>query len=174
LALFGLFASSFKFEREEEMKHFYIGLWAAALLALFSIAAPAQAQTTAATRAVHSPRYDASKEITLNATVTSVVEKASAGMVAGSHLMLATHSGVIDASLGSFALRGKDALSFTSGKQVKVTGANMTMRDKEVFVVRTVQMDGHVYNIRNERGFAFKNPGRNTAATRTQTKGGWL
>jgi len=85
-------------------------------------------------------------------------------------VMLSTRAGVLDGSLGSFALRGKEALAITTGKQLKVTGAMMEMRGKEVFVIRTVEMDGHVYNIRNERGFALEHPARNISAE-TETKG---
>jgi len=145
----------------------YPGLWAAALLAMFSIApAPAAAGTTA----VHSQRYDASKEVTLQATVANVVEKTSQG-IGGAHLMLETRSGVLDGSLGGFALKGKDALSFSAGKQIKVTGAKMMFAGKEIFVIRTVEMGGRTYNIRNERGFALQHPGRNISAT-NETKGG--
>jgi len=146
----------------------YPGLWAAALLAMFSIApAPAAAGTTA----VHSQRYDASKEVTLQATVADVVVRATVEMYPGSHLMLHTGSGLVDASLGSFALAGKDALSFTPGQSIKVTGIKMEFNAKEVFVIRTIEMDGRVYNIRSEHGFALKHPGRDLSAAAV-TKGG--
>ena len=80
--------------------------------------------------------YDVSKEVTLTGTVSSVLHQPAPGMTWGSHLMVETVFGRLDASLGRFGLEGKGALSVTLGQQIELTGVMKTVRDKEVFVVR--------------------------------------
>lgn len=98
------------------------------------------------------PFYDIAKEVTITAQVSTVLERPAKGMMLGSHLMLSTGSGSIDASLGKWALAGKGAASFAPGEPVEVTGVMKTIRDKQVFVVRTVKGNGKVYAIRNKQG----------------------
>jgi len=126
------------------------------LLALVCLALPTSAQTNSAV-AIHAGpmSYDVSKEITLNGTVSSLLAKPEPGMVMGAHLVIATSSGPVDASLGWFALRGKDALSVSSGQGVAVTGVMKTINNRQVFLARTVKVDGHVFTIRNEHGLAL-------------------
>ena len=153
------------------MKHLLGGLCALALLTLISPLAT-QAQTGAMETRHAAPYYDVSKEVTLTGTVSSVVTKPSEGMIAGSHLLLATKSGAVDASLGSFGLEGKGALSVTEGQQIEVTGVMKTLRDKQVFVVRTVKAGGQVYLIRNEHGIAVSPRARERAGQKTGFEGG--
>ncbi len=120
-------------------------------LLLASLAVPLWAQLTPKTR----PYYDITKEITLTGTVSSVFKRATAGMIPGSHLLLTTDSGGVDASLGRWGLEGTGALSVAAGEQVEVTGVMKTLRDKEVFVARTVKMGGRVYTMRNAHGISL-------------------
>jgi hypothetical protein len=116
---------------------------------LFAIAAvPMKAQLARKSR----PYYDITKEVTLSGTVESVVITPTEGLTNGSHLMLETASGKLDASLGKWGLAGKGALSVSAGQEVEVTGVMKTVKEKEVFVVRTVKADGRVYTIRNQYG----------------------
>jgi hypothetical protein len=145
------------------------------LLALSLFALPIYAQTAAVTtRTAVPPRYDITKEVKLSGTVSNVVKAPTREMkmVAGSHLIVATKSGEVDAALGQFAMRGKGALSVTPGQQVEVTGVMKTLKGKQVFVTRLVQADGHTYTIRNEHGFLRAHQSREggTAAS----KGGQL
>ena len=95
-------------------------------------------------------RYDVSKEVTLSGTVSSVPHKPAPGMIWGSHLIVETAFGRLDASLGRFGLEGKGALSVTPGQQIELTGVMKTVCDKEVFVVRSVKANGKTYTMRNE------------------------
>jgi hypothetical protein len=149
------------------MKRLFAGLCAMALLFLISPQPLAQAQTTAETRAAGPFSYDISKEVTLNGTVSSVLTGPSPGMIMGSHLLLTTSSGPVDASLGMFAMRGKGAVSVVVGQQVEVTGVMKTMNGKQVFLVRIVKAGGQVYTIRNERGFPIPPQARESASQTT-------
>jgi hypothetical protein len=113
--------------------------------------------------------YDVRQEVTLTGTVSSVLEKAAPGMIWGSHLVIDTLSGKVDASLGRWGLVGTDALRVTPGQQVEVTGVMKTFNEKDVFLVRTVKVNGRAYAIRNERGVAISPQSRRIAAERGET-----
>jgi len=145
------------------MKRLFAPLCALALLFLISPQPLAQAQTAAGeTRAAGPLNYDVTQEVTLNGTVSSVL---------GSHLLLATTSGAVDVSLGRFGLRGKGALSVAAGQQIEVTGVMKTIKDKQVFLARTVKVGGEVYTIRNEHGVPLSPHARERASGKTAQKG---
>jgi hypothetical protein len=157
------------------MKRMLQSLGFVTLLALMLNAGPAHAQTTAAANAPTVPlRYDVSKEVTLNVTVQSLPAKSSHGFTKTSGLVLQTTSGTVQGSLTQFTLSGKEALSITAGEHLRVTGVmTTTMQDKQVFLIRTIQIDGRTYAIRNDRGFPLEHPARNVVTT-TESKGGQL
>ncbi|MFY9703173.1 MAG: hypothetical protein WAK02_13540, partial [Terriglobales bacterium] len=77
------------------MKRLCASLYALVLLSVLSSLPPTQAQSSPAeTRAIETrtmePYYDIAKEVTLTGTVSTVLTRPSAGMIAGSHLVLAT------------------------------------------------------------------------------------
>jgi hypothetical protein len=96
--------------------------------------------------------YDVSKEVTLTGTVSSVLHQPAPGMTWRSHLMVETAFGRLDASLGQFGLEGEGAVSVTPGRQIQLTGVMKTVRDKEVFVVRSVKANGKTLTVRNKHG----------------------
>jgi hypothetical protein len=151
------------------MKHLCAMVCVLVLLSLLSLLAPVLAQT--AERVPGPFSYDASKEVTLSATVLSVLTKPSPGMIMGSHLLVATPSGTVDASLGRFGLLGKGALSVTAGQQLEVTGVMTTVKDEQVFLARTVKVGGEVYTIRNEHGVPVPPQSRQPANGKTAQKG---
>ena len=144
-------------------------------LALLCLALPpryVQAQATAAAIAASSPfSYDVSKEVTLKGTVSSVLATSTRGMVPGSHLLLATPSGPVDASLGTFGLRGKGALSVEAGQQAEVTGVMKTLKNGPVFMARTVRVGKQVYSIRNEHGVPVSPQARDRASRKSTPNG---
>jgi hypothetical protein len=146
------------------MKRWFVGSFTLALLSLIASIPLAQTQTpTVATRTARPLSYDVAQEVTLNGTVSSVLRKPDAGMVMGSHLLLATPSGRVDASLGRFGLLGNDALPVAAGQELEVTGVMKTIKDRQVFLVRTVKAGGRVYAIRNEHGVPVSPPARERA-----------
>jgi hypothetical protein len=157
------------------MKRLFAGLCALVLLSLLLPLPPAQAQTAAAaTRPAGPFTYDVTKEVTLLATVSSVLTKPSPGMIMGAHLLLATSSGPVDASLGTFGLRGKGAPSVATGEQIEVTGVMKTLKNHQVFLARTVRVGGQVYTVRNKHGFSVSPQARERAGRKTAEKGGTL
>jgi hypothetical protein len=151
------------------MKRSSIGILFTILLVSFLVPIQAQtadqspgANTTAAGRLSH----DVSAEVRLAGTVLTVLPKGAAGtgMIAGSHLLLATPAGEVDASLGRFGLQGKEALSLVAGQQIQASGVVKIINGKPVLLVRTVKAGGEVYLIRNEHGFPVSPQARARAA----------
>lgn len=135
-----------------------------------TLAVPLGAQPV---RQSHSTRsfYDISKEVTLSGTVSGVMAKAAPGTMPGPHLLFATSSGQVDASLGKFALQGKNPFSAAAGTTVEVTGVMKTIKAKNVFVARIVKVDGKAYQLRNQYGVSKSPLSRERASQKTAQKG---
>jgi len=144
------------------------GLLAGLLFAILAVPLSAQPATHS------SPFYDVTKEIKLSGTVSSVLAKPLPEMIVGSHLVFATETGVVDASLGRWGLQGKGALSVVPGQQVEVTGVMKTLNGAQVFIARTVKVGGQVYLIRNEHGVSMSPQARDRASQNAAQKAGSL
>ena len=151
--------------------------WGPFVLALCVFALPLHAQTTDSTTKTfpRHPGYDISQEVRISGAVSSVEKKPARGteLMPGSHLIVATSAGEVHASLGKYALAGKSPLSVQPGQQVQMIGVMRTVGERQVFVVRVVQVDGHSYALRNQHGFADPSIARG-GAPKSQTKGGQL
>jgi len=130
------------------------------LISVFSFAAflapftsTARAQSTAAKAAVESRTYVASREVTMQAVVDSVVKAPTSGMAPGGHVILATGSGNLDGSVGPYALSGAKPLSLVPGQRVTVTGVKATFANRPVFLVRSVNTGSETFNVRTKSGF---------------------
>jgi hypothetical protein len=141
-------------------------------MSFFFLQEPAHAQTSPVTTRVAGPfSYDVSQEGTLAGTVSIMLSNPAPGMIAGSHLMLSTSSGPVDVSLGTLALRGKDAFSAQPGQQVEATGVMKTLRDQPVFLARTVKVGDKIYAIRNVHGIPLPPQSRERATPGDARKG---
>jgi hypothetical protein len=151
------------------------GVLLAVAFALCVSVVPLHAQTSdVSTKTANRSWYDMSQEVRVSGTV-SVVEKTPARgteAMIGSHLIVETSAGKVDASLGRYALKGKSPLSLSSGQQVQMLGVMKTIKDQQVFVARVIQVNGHQYTIRNEHGFAYAAIAHGQA--NSGTKGGTL
>jgi len=152
------------------------GLGTLVLAAFVSLALPCNAQTDAAkTQSFVSLKYDISQEVKLSGTITDVVTQLSEGMLSGSHLILQTDSGSVDAQLGGLRLAGRDAVSVAPGERVQVTGVIKTIHDQAVLLTRLIEVNGRVYELRNEHGIYRAHPEGtpvSEAAEATGSKGG--
>lgn len=141
----------------------------------YTSAEPSAAHTNAVREPFVSLKYDISQEVKLSGTVTEVVAQPSAGMLMGSHLNLQTRSGNVDAQLGRLPLTGRDAVSVAPGERVQVTGVIKTINNKTVLLTRLIEVDGQVYELRNEHGIYRPHPERapiSEAAAAAGSKGG--
>jgi hypothetical protein len=146
------------------------------VLNLCPLAVPTTMQTgDATTESAVPPRYDITKEVTLSGSVSRVLKTTTSeiNMLGGSHIIVATNSGEIDAAMGPFATEGDDAINVTPGQRIQVTGVMKTIRDQQVFVTRLVLANGRVYTIRNEHGFPVTS-GPRSGVAKSAAKGGRL
>lgn len=154
------------------MKRQFAGACALTLLSFFFLQGPVHAQTAPVTTRVAGPfSYDITQEVKLEGTVTTVLPHPAPGMIVGSHLLLSTSSGPVDVSLGTLAFRGKDAFSAQQGQQVEATGVMKTLRDKPVFLARTVKVGDKIYAIRNLHGIPLSPQSRERAIQADARKG---
>jgi len=138
---------------EGEMRKVLGGFGLVALVAFSALAVPVMAQKATGVKKAHlTPFYDATKEVTLQGTVENVLRTPSRGMLPGSHIMLATASGVLDTHLGPFAFKGYKPLNVEPGSRVEVVGVMKTIRSNQVFLARKITVGQEEYNIRNEHG----------------------
>ena len=140
------------------------------ILAIFLISSPLPvgAQTApGAAKTAQTSGYQISEEVTITGTVSSVLAKSAPGMMVGSHLLLETRSGPVDASLGRFGLMGNGAPSVAVGQEIEVRGNMKMIKDKPVFLVRTLKVGGEVYAVRNKHGFPVSPQARKRAGQST-------
>jgi hypothetical protein len=128
------------------------------------LAVPFFAQTAGNVR-----RYDVTREITLRGTVSGVLTKPAPGAW-GSHLLIDTMSGTVDASLGRWGMQGKGGLSASVGQRVEVIGVMTTFNGRQVFMARAVEADGKFYTIRNERGTPLSPQARERAVQKGEQR----
>lgn len=142
-----------------------------AVAGLIALVPAMQAQSAKSTRS-SSFSYDASEEVTVCGSVTGVLAKAGAGMMNGSHLLIASPSGATDVSLGPYGLVGKGALSVQLGFQVKAAGVMKTFDGKPVLLARTVAFGDLVYRIRTDHGVALSPTARERVENASTENGG--
>lgn len=143
-----------------------------ALAAISVVAAPLYAGHTAAfKRTVLAPRYEISKEVTMEGTIQELVRKPTAGSMLGTHLMVSTSKGTVDAHIGDFVLRGSNKYSPAVGETVKLVGVMTTINHRNVFLTRTIETGNRTIQVRTARGFLIV-PGAKGRIAQTSATGG--
>jgi hypothetical protein len=122
-------------------------------------------------RTVIAPRYDAAKEITIEGTIQQLVTKPIPGAILGGHLMVSTSSGIVDAQIGSFILRGPQPFALVAGQSVKIVGVMANINHRNVFLARTIETENRTIEVRTARGF-FIIPGTENRNALSPATGG--
>jgi hypothetical protein len=138
---------------------------------LTSLAAPLSAGSKPFKRNTTPPRYQASKEVTMEGTIQGVVKKPTAGAMLGTHLMVTTSKGTVDAQIGDFVTKGSHAFTPAVGQSVKIVGVMTTINHKDVFLTRTIETGNRTVEVRTKTGFLIV-PGVKGHASKTSTMGG--
>ncbi len=94
--------------------------------------------------------YNASREITVTGNVHGI--SVHSKVPSGAHLLITTSQGLIDAHVGSFALRGSQPLSLRPGEHVSVVGVMTWIDGSQILLARTVSTSTKTFVIRNESG----------------------
>jgi hypothetical protein len=141
-------------------------------LVITLLAAPLNAGTTKTfKRTDTAPRYEASKEVTLEGTIQGLVKKPSAGSMLGTHLMVSTSKGTVDAQIGGFVTKGSHAYTPAVGQSVKIVGVMTTINHKEIFLTRTIETGSRTVQVRTKTGFLIV-PGVKGHSPKNQAAGG--
>jgi hypothetical protein len=140
-------------------------------LVITSLAAPLFAGKTPVKRTLQAPAYEVSKEVTMEGKIQGIVKKPTAGSMLGTHLMVSTSKGTIDAHIGEFVVRGSHAYAPAVGQSVKLVGVPATINHKNVFLTRTIETGNRTVNVRTTRGFLIV-PGVKGRMVKTTTTGG--
>jgi hypothetical protein len=168
----GMEISNLSLTRRQVMKRLSSALCTLTVILFISSLRPVQAQTATGVARPAAPfNYDIRDKVTLSGTVTSIVAKAAPGMIGGSHLLLTSSSGRVDASLGRFGLHGSGGVSVSAGQQIEVRGVMRTIKDKPVFLVRTMTVGGEVYTLRNPHGVQLSPQARQRTGQKTGQTG---
>jgi len=139
------------------------------LMAVFALAS--QAQPATGTQRPVMRAYDRAHEVTLNATIQTVVTKPGRGMPAGMHLIVAGPQGITDAHVGPY-LSGATKAALQSGAALQMVGATETVRGRSFFLVRQIVINGRTINVRSANGFLIKGSGVTPAAIKARLNGG--
>jgi hypothetical protein len=129
-------------------------LWSA--LSAVAFAPLAQGQSSTATSAMDqiAPIYDATKETKIQGTIRQI-EAVKTG-VAGTHLMITTQNGAVDAHLGAGPAVDTKRLGLSVGQSVEVTGMMAVIGGSSVFLARTLVVGGHTITLRSEHGIPVR------------------
>lgn len=102
-----------------------------------------------------------SQEITVEGTVQKIASKPPSGTPAGTHLLLSTDQGTLDASVGPY-LAKEVQQNLTSGQPVQIVGLARTSSTGHKYVlVRELVLSGEHISIRNQHGFLVRTKSRN-------------
>lgn len=129
-------------------------LLAAALSFLLWPALPARAQSGSAAAQQAVP-YDISKETRVQGTIQSV-DSSGSHLPVGTHILVQTSDGVVDAHLGPLNKASLDALNLNAGESVTLTGMDQALPGGNVFMVRILTTPSRVVILRNERGYPVR------------------
>lgn len=145
---------------------------AAGLLCL----APARAQNAASSTgtsesASNSFSYDLTKEIKVEGTIAKI-DATSAYAPLGTHILVQTAQGLVDAHLGFGPAAKPDYLGIAEGENVTIVGMVEDVGANSVLLTRILTTASRIFLLRNEHGVAVRAiPRRNSSAIKTQ-KGG--
>jgi hypothetical protein len=159
----------------QKSAHARLGLLLSLLFALLPVPLQAQPLTGSAKQKIPVRGYSREHEVTLNATVQKVVQKAAPGSPAGMHLIVSSPQGDMDAHLGPY-LTEETRQALRQGIQLQMTGVMENAKGKNYFLVRELIFSGRQVQIRTQNGFLVRlhtpRPSRSTSEKNLSQKRG--
>ena len=115
--------------------------------------------------------YDLTKEIKVEGTIAKI-DTTSANAPLGTHILVQTAQGLLDAHLGFGAAAKPDYLGIAEGENVTIVGMMEDVGGNSILLTRILTTPSRIFLLRNERGVAVRAvPRRSSSAIKTQ-KGG--
>jgi hypothetical protein len=156
----------------DQMWRLFLRVLAAGLLC----AAPARAQNAASSTGTsestsNSPSYDSTREIKVEGAIVKI-DTTSANAPLGTHILVQTAQGLVDAHLGFGPAAKPDYLGIAEGQSVTIVGMMEDVGGNSILLTRILTTPSRIFLLRNERGVAVRAiPRRSSSAMMTQ-KGG--
>ncbi len=134
-----------------------LALFASLLILSGVVAVSLYAQTapSRATRNTMVSAYDISKEVKVSGTIEKIDGFGPNGPI-GTHILIQTASGVVDAHLGFGSAASAKNLGISVGQQVTVVGMMETVGNSNVLMARILTTPSRVIVLRNEHGIPVR------------------
>jgi hypothetical protein len=116
-----------------------------------SAAAQSASPSTSARTNTMLPVYDVTKEVKIAGTIQKIDGFGTSGPI-GTHILLETSAGVVDAHLGFGAASSPKYLGIAPGQNVTVTGMMETIGTTNVLMARILTTPRQIFVLRNEHG----------------------
>ena len=123
-------------------------------IGIFSVVAtPAQSVTPSADSSM--TPYDLSKEIKVQGTIQKIETAGTTGPI-GTHILIQTAQGVVDAHLGFGSVATPTNLGVAEGATVTVIGMMQPQGANSVMLARVLTTSSRVFVLRSERGIPVR------------------
>jgi hypothetical protein len=138
-------------------KSLYLALTLGAALALSwgIVLFPVARAQTSSSSSTQSVGYDLSKETQVQGTIQQI-DNSEGRTPLGTHILVETSEGIVDAHLGALNKASFEALSLQVGQSVALTGMQESMDNGSVFLVRLLTTPSRIVILRNERGYPVR------------------
>ena len=98
------------------------------------------------------PQYDPKTEVTLQATVTKIIQIEGRGS-GGTHLVVKSGDETLEVLLGPQSFLADRKYVFAVGDAITVTGARLTRDNRDAILAREIKKGGETMTFRDTKGF---------------------
>lgn len=142
---------------------------------IFILPVNAQTSSAAATSSTQAKTVKTGYDLTKEVKIEGVIEKidaTSANSPMGTHILVQTPQGEVDAHLGFGAAARPTRLGIEEGQTVTVLGMMKNVGETQVLLARLLTTPSHIFVLRNERGIPVRGATNNNASSARTQKGG--
>lgn len=133
----------------------FLGLFALILGTVGTAPTSAHSRSSQAKAGALVPVYDLAKEIKVQGTIEKIDGFGTSGPI-GTHILIQTASGVIDAHLGFGPAASRRYLGISVGESVTVIGMMQRVGSGSVLIARILTTPSHIFVLRNEHGVPIR------------------
>jgi hypothetical protein len=151
----------------------FLPAMAAGLIFILPVNAQTTFQAAASTQEANTLKtgYDLTKEIKIQGTI-SKIDTTGTNAPIGTHILVQTPQGVVDAHLG-FGLSARPGyLGISEGQSVTIVGMNEAIGPNQVLLARLLTTSNRIFVLRNEHGIPVRGVQHNSPLGAKTQKGG--
>ncbi len=115
--------------------------------------------------------YDLTKEVKVVGTIQKI-DTAGDSLPLGTHILVQTLQGVVDAHLGLGQAANPSHLGIEEGQSVTLVGMMETVGSGQVLLTRLLTTSNHIFVLRNEHGIPVRGIPRHSPMAAQTQKGG--